>query len=68
MWATGWVRDRALARPRSGDGGNDFVGPQRSEGEAKWWGPVVLDAAPKPASHLAILRERPLPTLVVARR
>ena len=31
-------------RPRSGGRGNDFVGPQRSEGEAKWWDPAVLDA------------------------
>ena len=31
-------------RPRSGGRGNDFVGPQRSEGEAKWWDPTVLDA------------------------
>ena len=32
----------------------------------KWWGPVVLDAAPKPASHLVFLRERPLQRLVEA--
>ena len=31
-------------RPRSGGRGNDFVGLQRSEGEAKWWDPAVLDA------------------------
>ena len=30
--------------------------------EQKWWGPVVLDAAPKRASCLAFPRERPLPT------
>ncbi len=57
MVPTGRVRDRANARPRSGDGGNDFVGLV----PAKWWGPVVLDAAPKAPSCLATLREN-LPT------
>lgn len=57
MVPTGRVRDRAQARPRSGDGGNDFVGLV----PAKWWGPFVLDAAPKAPSHLATLREN-LPT------
>lgn len=57
MGPTGRVRDRAQARPRSGDGGNDFVGLV----PAKWWGPVVLDADPKAPSHLATLREN-LPT------
>jgi hypothetical protein len=33
MGVTGWVRDRAFARPRSGDGGHDFVGPERSEAQ-----------------------------------
>lgn len=33
----------------------------------KWWGPVVLDAAPKPASDLETLRERPLPTVAGVR-
>ena len=32
-------------RPRSGGRGDDFVGPPRSEGEAKWWDPTVLDAS-----------------------
>ena len=44
-----------LARPRSGDGGNDFVGLV----PAKWWGPVVLDAAPKAPSCLATSAREP---------
>ena len=48
----GWrVRDRPSGRPPSGGGGYDFVGLQRSEGTAKWWGPAVLDApAARPSS------------------
>lgn len=48
-------RASAAAQPRSGDGGNDFVGLV----PAKWWGPVVLDAAPKAPSHLAISAREP---------
>ena len=55
MGPTGRVRDRALARPRSGDGGNDFVGLV----PAKWWGPVVLDADPKAPSCLATSAREP---------
>ena len=55
MWVTGWVRDRDSGR-EAAMGATIFVGLARQ----KWWGPVVLDAAPKPASHLAYLRENPL--------
>ena len=55
MVPTGRVRDRAKARPRSGDGGNDFVGLV----PAKWWGPVVLDADPKAPSCLATSAREP---------
>ena len=51
MWVTGRVRDRVERGRGSGDGGNDFC---RGLPRQKWWGPVVLDAAPKPASDLAI--------------
>ena len=66
MVATGRVRDRALARGRaSGDGGNDFFRRRAALASEemtlarreKWWGPVVLDAAPKPPSDLDFLRE-----------
>lgn len=59
MWVTGWVRDRVSGR-EAAMGATIFVGLARQ----KWWGPVVLDAAPKPASHLAYLRESPPPTVV----
>jgi hypothetical protein len=55
MWVTGWVRDRASGR-EAAMGATIFVGLVRQ----KWWGPVVLDAAPKPASDLIFLRESPL--------
>ena len=58
MWVTGWVRDRDSGR-EAAMGATIFVGGNLFP-EQKWWGPVVLDAAPKPASHLAFLRERPL--------
>ena len=58
MWVTGWVRDRVSGR-EAAMGATIFVGLARQ----KWWGPVVLDAAPKPASHLVFLRERPLQRL-----
>lgn len=59
MWVTGWVRDRVSGR-EAAMGATIFVGLARQ----KWWGPVVLDAAPKPASHLVCLRESPPPTFV----
>ena len=59
MWVTGWVRDRVSGR-EAAMGATIFVVLARQ----KWWGPVVLDAAPKPASHLAYLRESPPPTVV----
>lgn len=59
MWVTGWVRDRVSGR-EAAMGATIFVVPARQ----KWWGPVVLDAAPKPASHLVYLRESPPPTVV----
>ena len=45
MGAADRVRDRALARPRSGGGGNGFV-RRRAQGRCriKSWGPAVLDA------------------------
>jgi len=55
MWVTGWVRDRDSGR-EAAMGATIFVGLARQ----KWWGPVVLDADPKPASDLNFLRERPL--------
>ena len=54
MWVTGWVRDRVSGR-EAAMGATIFVVLARQ----KWWGPVVLDAAPKPASHLDYLRESP---------
>ena len=63
MWVTGRVRDRVERGRGSGDGGNDFC---RGLPRQKWWGPVVLDAAPKPASGLATSRERPLPTVAAS--
>lgn len=58
MWVTGWVRDRESGR-EAAMGATIFVGLARQ----KWWGPVVLDADPKPASDLNFLRERPLQRL-----
>jgi hypothetical protein len=58
MWVTGWVRDRDSGR-EAAMGATIFVGLARQ----KWWGPVVLDADPKPASDLNFLRERPLQRL-----
>lgn len=58
MWVTGWVRDRDSGR-EAAMGATIFVGLARQ----KWWGPVVLDADPKPASDLDFLRERPLQRL-----
>lgn len=54
MWVTGWVRDRVSGR-EAAMGATIFVVLARQ----KWWGPVVLDAAPTPASHLVYLRESP---------
>ena len=61
MRVTGWVKDRDSGR-EAAMGATIFVGLARQ----KWWGPIVLDAAPKPASHLVFLRERPLQRLVEA--
>ena len=58
MRVTGWVRDRDSGR-EAAMGATIFVGLARQ----KWWGPVVLDADPKPASDLDFLRERPLQRL-----
>jgi len=45
---TGWNR-----RPRSGDGGNDFIAQGgAAAGALKWWGPVVLYAVALRASCL----------------
>jgi len=63
MWVTGWVRDRVSGR-EAAMGATIFVGLARQ----KWWGPVVLDAAPKPASHLAYLRESPPSNIRVGKR
>lgn len=46
MWATGRVRDRAARAAAERRWGSRFF---RACPE-KWWGPVVLDAAPKPTS------------------
>ena len=46
MWATGRVRDRAVRAAAKRRWGSRFF---RACPE-KWWGPVVLDAAPKPTS------------------
>ena len=46
MWATGRVRDRAERAAAKRRWGSRFF---RACPE-KWWGPVVLDAAPKPTS------------------
>ena len=46
MWATGRVRDRAARAAAKRRWGSRFF---RACPE-KWWGPVVLDAAPKPTS------------------
>ena len=63
MWVTGWVRDRVSGR-EAAMGATIFVVLARQ----KWWGPVVLDAAPKPASHLVYLRESPPTNSRVAKR
>ena len=47
MWATGRVRDRAARAAAQRRWGSRFF---RACPE-KWWGPVVLDAAPKPTSR-----------------
>ena len=47
MWATGRVRDRAVRAAAKRRWGSRFF---RACPE-KWWGPVVLDAAPKPTSR-----------------
>ena len=45
MGAADRVRDRALARPRSGGGGNGFVRCRAQDRcRSKSWGPAVLDA------------------------
>jgi len=65
MWATGRVRDRAPRGREAAMGATIFSGLARQ----KWWGPVVLDAAPKPASDLKSLREislQRLPTRAAA--
>ena len=45
----------------SGGRGNDFVGPQRSEGEAKWWDPAVLDAPVARPSEWENVSQAPSP-------
>jgi hypothetical protein len=63
MWVTGWVRDRVSGR-EAAMGATIFVGLARR----KWWGPVVLDAAPKPASHWPICERAPSNSRVGKRR
>ena len=59
MGATGRVRDRAK-HGRAAAMGVTILWKGLGPG-AKWWGPVVLDAAPKPPSSSDLSRESPPP-------